>query len=400
MLPPPPAQALPDDLLEEIFLRLPPDEPGCLVRASLASKLWLGLLSGDRFRGRYREFHGAPPMLGFLRSWPPYSGQGVPDFVSTTKFGLDIPDDGWWGLNYRPLDCRHGRVVLAGGTGFVVWDPMTDNRMKLEAPDEYIRAASHGAAMLCGCDHRACHQSPFGVVFVYLHEGEGEDDFIASAGGCVSEPAEWSKLCPDVHQWSEAGSDIHLEGRPWLYPSPPVLAQDALHFMLSSDDYLIQILKYDFDLSSCCLSLIDAPLDLIDADLILLAMEDGSLGVAQVGGFTLYRWSRQMGSDGVASWTQLTIIDLEKLLPIQNPKSLRWKEIPELVGSVEGSDTIFVTMDLGIYEINLKTLRWKSLCKGEKFRRLITNTRALIPYMSFYNPQERASTVMRHIDDV
>jgi hypothetical protein len=37
MTPPAPA-LLPNDLLEEIFLRLPPDEPEWLVRASLASK--------------------------------------------------------------------------------------------------------------------------------------------------------------------------------------------------------------------------------------------------------------------------------------------------------------------------------------------------------------------------
>ncbi|KAK1642086.1 hypothetical protein QYE76_059891 [Lolium multiflorum] len=57
-MPPPPT--LPDELLEEIFLRLPPNEPACLVRASLASKLWLSLLSGTSFNSRYRQFHGAP----------------------------------------------------------------------------------------------------------------------------------------------------------------------------------------------------------------------------------------------------------------------------------------------------------------------------------------------------
>jgi hypothetical protein len=44
MPPPPEAPTLPPELIEEIFLRLPPDEPEWLVRASLASKHWLGLL--------------------------------------------------------------------------------------------------------------------------------------------------------------------------------------------------------------------------------------------------------------------------------------------------------------------------------------------------------------------
>jgi hypothetical protein len=88
---PPPSRALPEEVVEEILLRLPPHKPACLVRASFASKPWLALLSGARFRARYREFHGAPPMLGFLpfRPWDclkPEEGDPAPLFVSTTKF--------------------------------------------------------------------------------------------------------------------------------------------------------------------------------------------------------------------------------------------------------------------------------------------------------------------------
>ena len=62
------------------------------------------------------------------------------------------------------------------------------------------------------------------------------------------------------------------------------------------------------------------------------------------------------------------------LIPIQNPtKRLR------LIGSVEGRDIIFVNTELGVYEIDLKTLDWKVRLKGDFFS-------ALIPYMSFYNP--------------
>ena len=79
---------LPDVVLEEIFLRLPPDEPACLVRASVASKLWLHELTGARFRGRYLDFHGAPPMLGFLYYMSSWDAETVPqpDMLSTTGF--------------------------------------------------------------------------------------------------------------------------------------------------------------------------------------------------------------------------------------------------------------------------------------------------------------------------
>ncbi|XP_073354520.1 uncharacterized protein [Aegilops tauschii subsp. strangulata] len=249
--------------------------------------------------------------------------------------------------------------------------------MKLEAPVSYV-----GAAVLCavrGCDHRACHEGPFRVVVINLDMNEDDGDCVAHA--CVSSPVtnKWSEPCSDSHfdGWSKPCSALHLVMTdPFIDSLPPVLIDNALHFRLTYDDERVGILKYD--LSSNCLSLIDAPLTrpAIFWPAILMAMEDGSLGLAHLGGLTLYLWSRQMGSDGVALWTRRKVISLKELLPIQNPK----KRI-SVIGSVEGHDIIFVTTDLGIYEINLKTLRWKKLWKRENFR-------SLIPYMSFYNRQE------------
>ncbi|KAM0928627.1 hypothetical protein ACQ4PT_002594 [Festuca glaucescens] len=110
---PPPPEA-PAEIIEEIFLRLPLDEPEWLVRASLASKHWLSLLTGPAFHTRYREFHGAPPMLGFLYTSIPGSSI-MEHFVSTTKFGTRARDMKDWGvccLDYDAWDCRHGRVLL------------------------------------------------------------------------------------------------------------------------------------------------------------------------------------------------------------------------------------------------------------------------------------------------
>ncbi|KAM0928604.1 hypothetical protein ACQ4PT_002583 [Festuca glaucescens] len=205
---------------------------------------------------------------------------------------------------------------------------MTGTRRLLHAPEDYD---SNGAAVLCnvtGCDHRACHVGPF-----------------QSA-------------------------------------APPVFIQDALYFMLyeyddDDDDDKAAILEYD--LVSNCLSLIDAPplKTGLAGDVALMAMEDGSLGFAHVDGLTLNLWSRHMRSNGVASWPRRRVINLETLIPVRSP----WEKL-RLIGSVEGSDIIFVTTDLGIYEINLTSLQWKKLLKRKKYR-------ALFPYMSFYNLPER-----------
>uniref|UniRef100_A0A8I6Y2D3 F-box domain-containing protein n=1 Tax=Hordeum vulgare subsp. vulgare TaxID=112509 RepID=A0A8I6Y2D3_HORVV len=108
-MPPP----LRDALLEEVFFRLPPDEPEHLLCASLVSMVWLALLSDPRFHARYRDFHGAPPMLGFHCSWRSISEDNHPYFFPTTKFRARIPDDDWENFRYAAWDCHHGRVLLA-----------------------------------------------------------------------------------------------------------------------------------------------------------------------------------------------------------------------------------------------------------------------------------------------
>jgi hypothetical protein len=63
---PPPAPADPEELVEEVLRRVPPDDPASLFRAALVSKRWRRLISGRGFRRRFREFHRFPPLLGFL----------------------------------------------------------------------------------------------------------------------------------------------------------------------------------------------------------------------------------------------------------------------------------------------------------------------------------------------
>lgn len=61
----------------------------------------------------------------------------------------------------------------------IVWDPMTGRRTKLEGPKarNFNLAIGSGVAVLCAvacCDHRACHQGPFRVVFfgMSIHGGQ------------------------------------------------------------------------------------------------------------------------------------------------------------------------------------------------------------------------------------
>jgi hypothetical protein len=185
------------------------------------------------------------------------------------------------------------------------------------------------------------------------------------------ETGEWSKPCPALEI-----------GDAFLTP-PSVLVGDGLYFMFTyfADD-TIHILKYD--LASDRLSVLGAPAGagLVDAS-ILMAMQDRSLGYANLDyKSTLRWWSRQMGSDGAASWIPRGVVDLKSFLPTPIHSKLL---LP--MGSVEGSNIVFVTTttgfttdDDGIYQINLNSLHWNKLWKTEGFV-------ALLPYMSYYNPR-------------
>jgi hypothetical protein len=241
---------------------------------------------------------------------------------------------------------------------------MTGHWTELGVPEDYD---TYGAAVLCvvpGCDHHTCHEGPFQVVVVGMNIANG--DSVAYAHVSLPTADDWNQPCPGLH----LGFDALVQ------PMPPVLTQDALYFMLvdDDDDKRVGILIYDLRLK--CLSLIDAPL--VESDIarntILMGMEDGSLGFAHLDGLTLNLWSRKMGSDGTMAWTQLGVYNLTEFLPIQN-----FNQTLRLIGSVEGSDIIFVTTDIGIYEISLKSLEWKKIWKRANFG-------ALVPFMSFYDP--------------
>jgi hypothetical protein len=61
----PPPKLL-EDVIGEILLRLPPDEPAYIVRASLVCKGWHYIISNHTFLRRYRRFHRTPLLLGFF----------------------------------------------------------------------------------------------------------------------------------------------------------------------------------------------------------------------------------------------------------------------------------------------------------------------------------------------
>ncbi|CAN6356515.1 unnamed protein product [Urochloa humidicola] len=127
--------ALPDEILEEIFLRL--DAAADLARSSAACSTFLLVVSSRRFLRRFRSLH-PPPVLGFLDgdankrftpAEPPHRyASAARALARAADFTFSfLPDARSW----RTRDCRDGRVLLfrrgAGTIAFddlVVCDPM------------------------------------------------------------------------------------------------------------------------------------------------------------------------------------------------------------------------------------------------------------------------------------
>ncbi|PUZ68294.1 hypothetical protein GQ55_2G014900 [Panicum hallii var. hallii] len=254
-LPRPPPELV-ADIVGEILLLLPPDDPASLVRASLVCKPWRPLLSDPAFRRRYRAFHGAPP--------PPRGAVSVPRFFPATV-PSPIPQPALGYREWSVIDCRHGRVlfdVLGCNVSLVVWDPVIDSHHVL--PEPPIARPLYGAAVLCaarGCDHLDCHGGPFLVVLAALNVDTGT---VIQAHVYSSEARGWNvSTRQDLRH--------HIARR------PSTLIGDAIYFRLHSSS--TALLRYDLGKN-----------------------RDDSLGFAGIRGSQLCLWSRNVDTEVGAGW--------------------------------------------------------------------------------------------------
>ncbi|PNT77185.1 hypothetical protein BRADI_1g58867v3 [Brachypodium distachyon] len=259
---PPPAAAAAEvlkELLEDVFLRLPPDEPEHLVRASSVCKPWRGILADAGFRRRHLKLHWTPPVLGLFQNI-----RGDCRFVPTSSFRPAKPDLRGW----LAVDCRHGRVLFRHGSEFVVWDPITGGERRVPLPDN-MELTSFAAAVLCaaeGCDHHGCQGQggPFRVAVV----STAQVNKVTSACLYSSETGAWSQRTSvgNLPTWGLGDRNRKMTS---------VIVDDGLYF--NSIGY--HIVKYQ--LATLDLSLFEKPVRCREGELI--TTEDGGLGFAVKG---------------------------------------------------------------------------------------------------------------------
>ncbi|KAL6640003.1 hypothetical protein ACP70R_022313 [Stipagrostis hirtigluma subsp. patula] len=352
MAPPPSPPELVEDLIEEVLLRIPPDDPARLARAALVCKPWCRVASEPGFR---RSMPGAR-------------------FVPTSSFRPPRAAAG--GGGWRALDARHGRVLLANlycksgpiGDALVVWDPVTGRRLGLpELPRhrETLPWSSWNAAVLCAaaaCDHLDCRRGPFLVALVGA-SGRKVFGHVYS-----SEAAGWS-------QPTSRSGDFDLDGS-----VRSALVGNAVYFKCAKTMRHIglprfKILKYD--LSTGQMSVIDTLIRgrCENIPIVLMTTEDnnGGLGFAVVRNSRLEMWARETDPNQGMGWAQSKDIELETLLPADALSTP-----PELVGFAEGG-VLFARTVIGLFSIDIKS---------EKVRKIhgASSILSVVPYMSFCFP--------------
>ncbi|CAM0871487.1 unnamed protein product [Alopecurus aequalis] len=389
--PPPPV----GDAMREIFLRVLSDDPKSLVCAAAVCTSWRDILSNDAFARQYREFHGAPPMLGFLRSkcyrkrirrprpnerslgrgksrrYEEYSV--ISDFVSTASFRPPACHER---RDWDALDSRHGLVLFHTSTrdeDFVIYDLVTYDRWRIKASVECSDIIWHdqehededvdvgitwNAAVLCAkerCDHLYCHGGAFLVVLVGCHDPRG----ITFAAVYSSETCKWSDMIS-----IESAVGIEMCGC-------SALVGNKVYF---SSQNISSVVEYD--LGEREVTVIDVPFAQGDEVLpyaILEGVEDGMLLFGKVVKTMLHLWSLEAaGSNGAFALARYRVIQLEPLLP-----ACALVGVLLVVGSAEGVGVIFLSTEAGLYTIELISGRSKKV-------HVDISLGKVVPYTSFY----------------
>ncbi|TVU40601.1 hypothetical protein EJB05_14069, partial [Eragrostis curvula] len=365
-----------DALVEEVLLRFPLDDPSSLARAALVCKRWRHIVSGDGFRRRFSAFHRAAPMLGFLCNVKSGDGADIARFFPASSSCPRYADR----RGDFALDARHGRVLLhctrmaPPPQGFdptvldfidlVVWDPNTGEEHQLPVLFWHTGSIAWNAAVLCAlgsaCDHLDCHHGPYLVVFVGTNHSRTSVFVYSSEAGAWSAPVSG------------------LLGLSNLMVGPSLLARDRLHFTVENG---LKVLMYD--LARGRATVVPTPSHVIQllpvANMSLLTLENGELGVTGVVGYNLYLWSWRDCTETIYGgwWEQPRVIQLDTLLSIDP------HEAPPtflVVGFAEGARTIFIgTGNAGVFTVEMNSGRVKKVLEIGPFY-------GIVPYVSFYTP--------------
>ncbi|XP_047043553.1 uncharacterized protein LOC124647701 [Lolium rigidum] len=299
--------ALGDDLLREIFLRLP--SLPTLVRAALACPAFLrAVRSSPAFRRRFRDLH-SPPLLGLFLdffdsdtpAFRPVRLRSDPDLTAAVR-GADflltrLPDDEGPDPEWSIKDCHDGYVVLISynrADGLAVYNPLTRALHLFPTPPDEI------CANMCTEYHVLSSeedQGPFRFICV------GNEDYGAQAAILSSETREW-QIFPLV---------FAPNMRPVLEPLDEKYTPDNGKLVNGSIYWVAESLATARVLSTATMQFSRINLPHVEGQEALVAGEtrDGKLCVICTVKRTLVVWLWGTDNDGLERWM------LDKIFPLE-----------------------------------------------------------------------------------
>ncbi|EER95797.2 hypothetical protein SORBI_3002G017100, partial [Sorghum bicolor] len=375
-----------DDLIEEFFLRLPPEDPASLVHAALVCKRWRRILTDRGFRRRFCEHHHRrPPLLGYFRYGPT---------TATTRL-LFTPTSSFRPRNaghrfMKALDSRHGRVLIShnafrqdpSACRLSVLDPITGHllslpRLPLRKPLPSVYNFTWNAVVLCassglGCDDSGsdchCQGRPFLVIFIGTSKQEVYAYVYSSQAGAWSHT---SSVARDTLGLLISTRLDHRDTR------ASAVARDAVYFKFFQNN--VRILKYDLGAQE--ISSVDLPDKCRGPRILLLTDTEygGLLGVATVGMSRIdLWWSSEAGPDGCFRWEPPRVIELQPV-PHANPNLVHVVDIVHSLGA------IIIRAHDGVFSLDIESKRMTKLCEDNC-------TSCFVPYLSFCTPALGAIT--------
>ncbi|CAN6329831.1 unnamed protein product [Urochloa humidicola] len=327
--PPPPAAqpALPDELLEDIFLRL--DAAEDLARAAASCASFRRVVSARGFLRRFRSLH-PPPILGFIDSTSSHSAtvfyQAQPPrksapaaraFAQAADFTFSfLPDPSRW----RVRDARDGRVLLARTVTaipwrllgeFVVYDPLHRRDVQIPPVPGYLTAFTAAA------DSRS--YDTYFEPFLAPAGREGEESSLRVFCNVLSEAKVVTFCFSSVTGMWQAITSFSIGTHEWLRWFR-LMKRHCAHGCFYWTAYGPKVMLV-LDTLEMKFSVVDLPPESIGKEKSIVEVAEGRLGLLILGAFefNLYSKTRESISAGTEAWRHDNVIPLpERYWSISN----------------------------------------------------------------------------------
>ncbi|VAI55687.1 unnamed protein product [Triticum turgidum subsp. durum] len=314
---PPPAPttviSLDEDLLREIFLRLP--SLPSLVRAALSCRTFLSAVrSSPAFRRSFREAH-LPPLLGLffdpevpsIPAFAPLRRRADPDLAAAVRgadfFLTRLPADDDTFPGWAIEGCCDGKVLLQNFSleQLAVYNPLTRALDLIPVPPDKIFDDARGDAKYLGCYILSSEEGSEPLRLVYTCHDKSR----ARAAVFSSESREWQ-----IFPWSEAVTPLP-EDEHWLKVG--TMVNGFVYWIHTNEAYILVL-----NTSTLHFSQMDLPPTLVARDLIFRVGEtkDGKPCIVCPIDFEFFVWVRGAEDDGIERWIFDQRFPLEKIVEV------------------------------------------------------------------------------------